>query len=414
MSLFSVYYVNLTQSVRPFNIPHLNGGEGNLRPRRPPREYLGEYTSWGKPKIPPADRILSHTRRRRFKCLLLICLRYMSLYEIYVIHATKHIRQRQTVSNWPVENFVIAVDVKPEVNSGDGLIISVDVVCYQVPGVRVCHLSVLLFVIPAPLTHCIADTQCPQTPHVHISTPCSNHHGQFVGTRSVVSCLLWPERCTGASSCGKIKSLNVWQTWDRNPSSVVRHMHKVYFSPFWDVLPHSDMTTSSIVCQCTTYITTSHSCSQTAEFIEPEQQPLKRLIASNRNNSHWRDWSHRTRTTDAEETDRIKQEQRTPKRPIASNRNNGHWRDWSQHNLNDFFSTVKFTARDTLNNFFYFGTFFFLKTRIRFGMSLVRFKKTWFSSDIIAIYYSCISKYYSGSGWHDFDVTDVTHNNDNK
>ena len=32
--------------------------EGNLRPRRPPREYLGEYTSWGKPKIPPVDRIL--------------------------------------------------------------------------------------------------------------------------------------------------------------------------------------------------------------------------------------------------------------------------------------------------------------------------------------------------------------------
>ena len=33
-------------------------GEGNLRPRRPPREYLGEYSSRGKPKIPPADRIL--------------------------------------------------------------------------------------------------------------------------------------------------------------------------------------------------------------------------------------------------------------------------------------------------------------------------------------------------------------------
>ena len=35
-------------------------GEGrpNLRPRRPPREYLGEYTSRGKPKIPPADRLL--------------------------------------------------------------------------------------------------------------------------------------------------------------------------------------------------------------------------------------------------------------------------------------------------------------------------------------------------------------------
>jgi len=33
-------------------------GGGNLRPRRPPREYLGEYTSRWKPKIPPADRIL--------------------------------------------------------------------------------------------------------------------------------------------------------------------------------------------------------------------------------------------------------------------------------------------------------------------------------------------------------------------
>ena len=28
------------------------------RPRRPPREYLGKYTSRGKPKIPPADQIL--------------------------------------------------------------------------------------------------------------------------------------------------------------------------------------------------------------------------------------------------------------------------------------------------------------------------------------------------------------------
>jgi len=33
-------------------------GEGHLRPRRPPREYLGEYTSRGKPTIPPVDRIL--------------------------------------------------------------------------------------------------------------------------------------------------------------------------------------------------------------------------------------------------------------------------------------------------------------------------------------------------------------------
>ena len=33
-------------------------GGGNLPPRRPPREYISEYTSRGKPKIPPADRIL--------------------------------------------------------------------------------------------------------------------------------------------------------------------------------------------------------------------------------------------------------------------------------------------------------------------------------------------------------------------
>jgi len=42
-------------------------GEGNLRPRRPPCEYFGEYTSWGKPKIPSADRILmdpSHKARK--------------------------------------------------------------------------------------------------------------------------------------------------------------------------------------------------------------------------------------------------------------------------------------------------------------------------------------------------------------
>jgi len=33
-------------------------GEGNLHPHCPPREYLNEYTSQGKPKIPPADRIV--------------------------------------------------------------------------------------------------------------------------------------------------------------------------------------------------------------------------------------------------------------------------------------------------------------------------------------------------------------------
>jgi len=35
------------------------GGESNLHPRHPPHEYLGEYTSRGKPKIPPADKILT-------------------------------------------------------------------------------------------------------------------------------------------------------------------------------------------------------------------------------------------------------------------------------------------------------------------------------------------------------------------
>jgi len=38
-------------------VGHRLGG-GNLPPRRPPREYISEYTSRGKPKIPPADRIL--------------------------------------------------------------------------------------------------------------------------------------------------------------------------------------------------------------------------------------------------------------------------------------------------------------------------------------------------------------------
>ena len=39
-------------------VPQYERGVGNLRPRRPPREYLSEYTSRGKPKIPPADQIL--------------------------------------------------------------------------------------------------------------------------------------------------------------------------------------------------------------------------------------------------------------------------------------------------------------------------------------------------------------------
>ena len=42
-------------------------GEGNLHHHRPPRKYLGEYTSRGKPKIPPVDWIFmdpGHKARR--------------------------------------------------------------------------------------------------------------------------------------------------------------------------------------------------------------------------------------------------------------------------------------------------------------------------------------------------------------
>jgi len=35
---------------------------------------------------------------------------------------------------------------------------------------------------------------------------------------------------------------------------------------------------------------------------------------------------------------------------------------------------------------------------LQFGMSLVRLKKMRFGSDIVVIYYSCNSKYYSDSG----------------
>ena len=51
-TIISMTNVHLTESVLFIK------GEGNLRLRQPPCEYLGEYTSRGKPKIPPADRIL--------------------------------------------------------------------------------------------------------------------------------------------------------------------------------------------------------------------------------------------------------------------------------------------------------------------------------------------------------------------
>ena len=40
-------------------------GESNLRPRRPPRRYLGEYTSRGKPKIPSVD--LAYEKKKEKK-----------------------------------------------------------------------------------------------------------------------------------------------------------------------------------------------------------------------------------------------------------------------------------------------------------------------------------------------------------
>ena len=49
------------------------------------------------------------------------------------------------------------------------------------------------------------------------------------------------------------------------------------------------------------------------------------------------------------------------------------------------------SARDVRNRFLNFGSVF-EKTRIRFGVSLVRLKKTWFGSDIIVIYYWCNSQ----------------------
>jgi len=53
---------NLWHSCNPlwsnWSVMSVHWGEGNLRPCRPPCEYLGEYTSRGKPKIPHADRIL--------------------------------------------------------------------------------------------------------------------------------------------------------------------------------------------------------------------------------------------------------------------------------------------------------------------------------------------------------------------
>jgi len=79
------------------------------------------------------------------------------------------------------------------------------------------------------------------------------------------------------------------------------------------------------------------------------------------------------------------------------------------------FNDIKTTSRDVRNFFISFWfRFEFLK---KLGSSL---EWVWFSSVKNAIWFgycsyllpsSCNSKYYSDSGWHDVDVTDVTHNN---
>jgi len=60
---------------------------------------------------------------------------------------------------------------------------------------------------------------------------------------------------------------------------------------------------------------------------------------------------------------------------------------------------------------------FGFRKKLGFGSVWVWFdwvQKPRFALDITVIYYSRNSKYYNDRGWHDFDVTDVTHNNDNR
>jgi len=61
-----------------------------------------------------------------------------------------------------------------------------------------------------------------------------------------------------------------------------------------------------------------------------------------------------------------------------------------ENNVQNFAS--KYPSSRDVRNIFFISVRFFEKTRIRFGMSLVRFRsKTRFGSDIIVIYYSCNS-----------------------
>jgi len=75
--------------------------------------------------------------------------------------------------------------------------------------------------------------------------------------------------------------------------------------------------------------------------------------------------------------------------------------------------------------------FFFISVRFQLGLKINsdsvrnKFCSVWFkkrgSVQVLELFTTRViaeqliySKYYSDSGWHDFDVTDVTHNNDNK
>ena len=81
----------------------------------------------------------------------------------------------------------------------------------------------------------------------------------------------------------------------------------------------------------------------------------------------------------------------------------------SYFSLTDQFSVLN--GRDVQNRFFKFWFGFWKKSdSVQNDFCLVRFNKMWFGSDIIVIYYSCNSEYYSDRGWHDFDVTDIHDN----
>jgi len=63
---------------------------------------------------------------------------------------------------------------------------------------------------------------------------------------------------------------------------------------------------------------------------------------------------------------------------------------------------------------------FSFKKKLGFGSEWVWFGSVQKNSvrfgyySYLLLMYSCNSRYYSDSGWHDFTITDITHKNDNK